>query len=134
MTPFLVLGVGVAGCLGALCRWGMISLVAVFLGTSYPWGTTLVNIVGCLACGIVVAMLDSCHAEFFVSWRVVILVGFFGSFTTFSALALETHRLATQGETLLALGNVVFQNVVGIAALAAGYAAVSFASRLTGAS
>ena len=52
--------------------------------------------------------------------RVLLLTGFMGAFTTFSSFAFETVQLARDGEMLLAVGNIVLQNVLGLLSMIAG--------------
>src|SRR5688572_11770966 len=86
MSGWVALGVALAGALGSLARW-MIGSLLNRGGT--PWGTLAVNLTGAFAIGVVVAMLEA-RGLGGTRWRVVITTGFFGGFTTFSALALET--------------------------------------------
>jgi fluoride exporter len=61
-------------------------------------------------------------------WRVVVLVGFLGSFTTFSSFAHDTGALLRGGDLLPALLNIAGQNAVGLLALLAGLALARWTS------
>jgi len=75
--------IGLAAVAGALARYG---ISPYFAGGNFPWGTLLVNILGCFLAGIVWNFNDS-------RLYVAAMVGFLGSFTTFSAFSLETNLL-----------------------------------------
>jgi fluoride exporter len=112
--------IAVAGGLGSLARYGLSGVVQNYWsGSLFPYGTVVVNILGCLVFGFLVAVTEG---RFAVSpeTRTIILVGFMGAFTTFSTFVFETANLLEDSEWLLALGNVSLQNFVGLAALILG--------------
>ena len=114
-------GIAVAGAAGALARYALAGAVQRGLGSTFPWGTAVVNILGCLLFGVVWAVTAerwSVSSEM----RTIILVGFMGSFTTFSTFASETGRLLADSEYLLGAGNLMLQVVVGIGAVFLGLA------------
>ena len=117
----LLLMIAAAGGFGAIARYGLAGLVQNLTGATFPWGTLAVNVLGCLAFGViwgaVVEERWTCSPE----TRTVILVGFMGSFTTFSTFAMETGEMISDGQWFFALGNVAVQNVVGIAAFLLGW-------------
>jgi CrcB protein len=105
--------IGLAGGLGTLLRYGTGLAAARWFGSSLPFGTLLVNVLGSFALGLVAEALHK------ATWagtdaRLVLGVGLLGGFTTYSSFNLETLRMAQRGE----LG------------LAAGYAAATFAACL----
>ena len=110
-----------AGAAGTLARFGLQGLVQLAAGASFPWGTFVVNIVGCLAFGVVwgLAQRQAISAEA----RTIILVGFMGAFTTFSSFIFESSAMLEQREYLYMAANLVGQNVIGIAAFLLGLAA-----------
>lgn len=110
-----------AGALGTLARYGLSGLVHRINGVSFPWGTITVNLAGCFLAGLLWALFEN---RWTVSgeMRMIILVGFMGAFTTFSAMILETGELMRTAEWLHALMNVGMQNVIGFAALFIGMA------------
>lgn len=111
--------IAVAGGVGSLARYGLSSWVQNWSGSLFPYGTVVVNILGCLVFGFLVAVTEG---RFAVSpeTRAVILVGFMGAFTTFSTFIFETVALLEDSQWLLALGNISLQNFVGVAALILG--------------
>jgi len=110
-----------AGALGTLARYGLAGLVHRINSASFPWGTVTVNLVGCFLAGFLWPLLEN-------RWsvpgetRILLLVGFAGAFTTFSALILETSELIRSAEWLYAATNVAMQNGLGFVALFAGIA------------
>ncbi len=113
---------GLAGAAGTLARYGLTGLVQRLFRTEFPWGTLTVNLVGCCLAGLLWAAAES-RVQISGQTRTVILVGFMGAFTTFSSLMLETGNLLRDSQWAWAAGNVVLNNVLGIAALLAGLAA-----------
>ncbi len=102
----------VAGSLGTLARYGLGGVVPRIFGTSFPWGTYVINALGCLAFGFVWALGE--RTVLSGEMRIIILIGFMGAFTTFSSFAFETGSMIRDGQWLLALGNILLQNVSGL--------------------
>ncbi len=111
--------IAIAGGLGALARYGLTNLVHRVLGMSLPWGTAVVNILGCLVFGLLWGLSES-RMGFQPEHRLIVLVGFVGSFTTFSTFIFEVGMQVQESQWIAVLGNMVGQNVIGILALVAG--------------
>lgn len=91
---------------GALCRWWLVLLMQRWAGATYPWATLMVNAVGSFALGfLVIWFLDKTHLSDLL--RLMLTVGFLGSFTTFSTFSVETVRLMEQGSITLSLIHTV---------------------------
>jgi CrcB protein len=119
---FQVVCVAAAGAVGALCRWGVGSLAQYVTGDHYwPYGTWVVNIVGCLLFGFAVEMLRR-YAPGVMHWELLLLVGFLGALTTFSTFAFDTYELLLERGIMLALVNCVLQMIVGVVAVGIGLA------------
>jgi CrcB protein len=128
-TPALaVLIVGLGGFVGSALRYllgGWVQRVAPV--ADFPAGTFVVNVLGCLAIGIVAGLVELRHG-LGPSVRLFLLVGLLGGFTTFSSFAWETLELARSagagaaGALPLAFANVALQVVLGLAAAWAGLA------------
>ena len=111
-----------AGALGTLSRYGLAGLVQRLAGPYFPWGTLAVNVIGCFLAGMLWALFRH-RLPVTPETRTVILVGFMGAFTTFSAYILETGELMRAHEWAYAMAYFSLQNGVGIAALLVGMAA-----------
>ncbi len=114
-----ILLIALAGAMGTLSRYGLAGFVHRLLGSSFPWGTLVVNLTGCFLAGLLWTLFEG---RWSVSGetRVIILMGFFGAFTTFSAFILETGELMRATEWIFAAANLFFQISLGILALFTG--------------
>ena len=126
--PWLLVMLGSA--LGGGARLWLTTAVGRPLGTSFPWGTLAVNLTGCLAVGVLAALLappGRMHDT--QSLRVFLIVGFLGGFTTFSAFALDALLLVERGAAPAAAAYVSASVIGCLLAAGTGYAAVSAALR-----
>ncbi len=117
MMNFLIVGAG--GFIGAIARFAVASWVGQKWGRSFPLGTFLVNVSGSFLIGFLMSLFTE---RFMVNpqWRLLLVVGFLGAYTTFSTFEYETGTLIKDGEWLVALANIVFSVIVGFAALKLG--------------
>lgn len=113
------IALALAGSAGTLLRYGLAGYVQRMSGASFPWGTLAVNIAGCFVAGVLWALFEE-RWPVSGETRAVVMIGFMGAFTTFSAYILETGELARASEWLYAGGNLMLQNGLGFAALFAG--------------
>ena len=110
-----ILAIAGGGALGAVSRFWVSTGVYRLLGRDVPWGTLAVNVAGSFAMGLLfVLLLERTVAS--PELRAAILVGFLGSFTTFSTFSLETLTLVQQGETGRALLNIAASVLLCLAA------------------
>lgn len=108
----------VGGGLGAAARHGVNLTAARLIGVSFPWGTVIVNVVGSLLMGLIVAFLAfRAHAGWSQHARLFLTTGVLGGFTTFSAFSLDVALLWERGEHGLAAIYVAGSVLVSIAAL-----------------
>jgi CrcB protein len=112
--------VAVGGAAGCLVRYTIHLLTNwdVLLAPSFPWPTLLINVSGCLIIGAASVFIAGRKRE--LQWRALIVTGFLGGFTTFSALALETVALLDSGLHLAALGYLAATLILGALAVSAG--------------
>jgi len=116
MPPVVFVALG--GACGALARYGAGRLVARFVESPFPWGTWTVNLIGCLLIGMTVPLFgELSEAD---RTRVFLVVGFLGSFTTFSTYSLDTLALWGDGHGLLGLLNAVGSLACGLVLVAVG--------------
>ncbi len=113
--------IAAAGGMGAMARYGLAGAVHRLTDSMFPWGTVVVNVLGCFLYGTLWSLMEP-RLSVSPETRTIILVGFMGAFTTFSTFAYETAELLEGSQWLQAAGNVAVQNFVGIAALFVGLA------------
>lgn len=112
---------GLAGAAGTLTRYWLSGLVQKNISVNFPIGTMTVNIIGCLLFGLLWAVVES-RLSVSGQMRTIIFLGFFGAFTTFSSFAFETSQLLDESQWFWAAGNILLQNVLGLAGMIAGLA------------
>ena len=101
-----LIAIAAGGALGAIARYGVSTGVYAVLGRSFPYGTLAVNVIGSLFMGFLYVMLIE-RLTASPELRAVLLIGFLGSFTTFSTFSIETLSLIEQAELLKAAANIV---------------------------
>jgi CrcB protein len=97
----------VGGGIGSLLRYWMSLATYFLLGSDFPYGTLMVNVVGSFIMGLLSILLlerFSTHAEYL---RALLLIGFLGGFTTFSSFSIETLNLFESGEVIKSLLNIL---------------------------
>ena len=93
--------VGAGGALGAVGRFWLGGVLLRHLGSGFPWGTLVVNLLGSFAAGFIAIWLEG-RGPSALYWRAFLIVGLLGGLTTFSALMLEALLFArTQRNDLL---------------------------------
>ena len=112
--------IGLGGSFGAICRYGLGSLVQRMLGGIFPLGTIIVNLLGCLFIGFL-AGLQEARQILSPEWSLFLLVGFLGSFTTFSTFGLDAFKLLREGAYLWTGGYIGVQVIVGLLAVFCGF-------------
>lgn len=111
--------IGGAGALGSLCRYVLSGAVYKVLGAGFPWGTACVNVLGCLLFGLVWSLAED-RLLLSGQMRLILLTGFMGAFTTFSTFIFEVGEQLRDSQWGLAVANVAFQLVFGLALLFVG--------------
>lgn len=113
-----LLAIALGGAFGALGRYGTGSLAAGIGAGFFPWGTFIVNMAGAF----VIGFLSSFFERFLVppALRSMLMVGFLGSYTTFSTYMLESVRLLQDREYVTALINLLGGVVLGLIFVVAG--------------
>jgi len=117
MTNILMIGIG--GFLGAVTRYGVAVWIGQRWGRSFPLGTFVINITGSFLIGLLMTLMTEKIIEN-PQWRLLLVVGFLGAYTTFSTFEYETGALLKDSEWLYAGVNVIGSVFVGFIALKLG--------------
>ena len=122
---YTILFIAAGGGFGALCRYGVTVFMQSAFGESLriPLATVIVNLLGSFLFALIWMTVREGRGGALQDERVqkALLVGFLGSFTTFSTFAFETTRLFEQGHTWMATGNFLLQNVLGLVCVVLGF-------------
>lgn len=113
----------IGGGLGSTLRHAVNVLCARSIGTAFPYATFIINITGSTAMGMIAGYL-AFRGEASQPWRLFLMTGILGGYTTFSAFSLDAVLLYERGETALALFYVVGSVLFAIAGLVAGLALI----------
>jgi fluoride exporter len=116
---FLV--ISVAAVVGANLRFFLSRLAAKEFGPVFPYGTLIINIVGSFIVGFFIIWTSE-RVLLDPRWRLLVVVGFCGSFTTFSSYAFETMSYFEQGQWELMLTNFLSNNLLCLGSALAGMA------------
>ena len=119
MRPFLWVSIGAI--VGANARYIVSRWSAKLISTSFPYGTLFINVTGSFLLGLfLVWTTERVLAD--PKWRLLVAIGFCGSYTTFSSFAFESMAYAEQGHWSLFAANVVANNLLCLAAVIGGAA------------
>lgn len=114
-----VLVIGIGGFMGAVARYGISVWIGQRWGRSFPLGTFVINVSGSFLIGLLMTLMAERFTED-PQWRLLLVVGFLGAYTTFSTFEYETGALLKDGEWLFAMLNIILSVVVGFIALKLG--------------
>ena len=117
MQAYLWISLGAV--LGASLRFLVSRMAARLIGASFPFGTLFINITGSFLLGLfLIWTTERVLAD--PRWRLIIAIGFCGSYTTFSSYAFESMAYFEQGQWLLFGSNILANNLLCLAAVLAG--------------
>ncbi len=116
MRLFLI---GLFGAIGTLTRYGLQGFVQFKMGSTFPFGTLLINLTGCFLLGLI-GQITLNRVIISPELRMAIAVGFFGGYTTFSSFGWETAKMLEAGEWLWATTYVSTSVVFGLLLSVAG--------------
>jgi CrcB protein len=116
-----LLFVGIGGGLGSILRYVISVFVGKHIPIIFPLGTLIVNISGCFLIGVFYSLIAR-HAEFNTEWRLFLITGICGGYTTFSTFSYDGLILLKQGSNLSFLFYVLGSVVIGLLATVAGVA------------
>ncbi|MGH2381358.1 MAG: fluoride efflux transporter CrcB [Candidatus Limnocylindria bacterium] len=117
--PLFLIGLG--GFAGAVARYLLDARISAATGGGFPWGTLAINVSGSFAIGLLFALVTE-RAALPADWRAPLMIGFLGSYTTFSTLSLESWRMIENGAWLTAGGNLLGSLALGMVAVIGGVA------------
>lgn len=117
------LWIAIGSALGGMARYGMSGWVGRHWGETFPMGTVLVNISGCLLIGMLAGFTITEGRIWISAWqREFLMLGFCGGYTTFSSFSLQTLNLLRDGDWYRASLNVVVSLIGCMVAVWLGYA------------
>ena len=119
MNDILIISLGAIA--GANARWIISRYAAKLLGPVFPYGTLFINVTGSFIVGFFMIWATE-RVLIDPRWRLLIIVGFCGAFTTFSSFAFETMAYFEQGQWSLLFANVILNNLLCLAAALGGIA------------
>ena len=117
MINFIVVFAG--GGIGAAVRFALGTWIGQRWGRSFPLGTFVINVSGSFLIGLLMTLMAERFTEN-PAWRLLLVVGVLGGYTTFSSFEYETGKLVTDGEYMYATLNAVLSVSVGFASLKLG--------------
>ena len=119
MYEFLIISIGAIA--GANARYFLSRFTVKALGPIFPYGTLIINVIGSVIVGFfVIWTTERVLAD--PRWRLLVVVGFCGSFTTFSSYAFESMSFFDRGQWMLMFGNVLANNLLCLGSALAGMA------------
>jgi len=116
--------IAIGGALGSVARYLLSVFVLRATGSLFPMGTFVVNLVGCVAFGVIAGAAEQ-RLPLPPQLRLFLLVGVLGGFTTFSSYAFESFALLRDGQWIGATVNIVGQVLAGLVGVWAGYVAAN---------
>jgi CrcB protein len=116
-----ILLVGAGGFIGAVARYGIVVGADKLISPSFPWGVLTANIFGSLLIGVLAGIADGRHV-FSNEARLFLFIGALGGFTTFSSITNDTMALVRISNYGAALSNIALSLILGLSAVAIGYA------------
>jgi CrcB protein len=119
MKTLILIGLG--GAVGSICRYLVQIFVSRYVTLTFPLGTFLVNISGCFAIGLLFGLAGK-YAWMTIEWRLLLITGVCGGFTTFSSYSYEGLTLLKQGNYLYFASYILLSVFLGLMATWGGLA------------
>jgi CrcB protein len=115
------LAISIAAIVGANLRYFLSRIAARQFGPVFPYGTLFINVVGSFIVGFFIIWTSE-RVLIDPRWRLLVVIGFCGSFTTFSSYAFETMAYFEQGQWGLMAVNILSNNFLCLGSALAGMA------------
>ena len=119
----LIFAVAVGGAFGSVARHLLAARITAWLGSGFPWGIFMVNVLGGFIMGLLVELM-ALKWSLSMEWRAFLKVGILGGFTTFSSFSLDTVAMMQRGDFGLAALYVVGSVALSVGVLFAAMMAV----------
>ena len=117
MDRYLLVMLGAA--FGGAARYALYTVITERMLSKFPYGTVIVNITGCFLIGLAMPFfLDG--APSLQNWRLLLVTGVLGGYTTFSSFMWEAFQSSSAGDRAIALANIVASVVLGFLAVWCG--------------
>jgi CrcB protein len=113
------LWVGIGGLVGANARFMLGTWINARVDGVFPWHTLLINVSGSFLIGFLMILLTE-RLEVDPAWRLLLVVGFLGGYTTFSSYSFEAIALIRAGDWTPAIGYMLGSNVLSLGATLLG--------------
>ncbi|MEO8762665.1 MAG: fluoride efflux transporter CrcB [Ginsengibacter sp.] len=114
----IIVAIGLGSCIGGISRYLLSQFIQNKLLSVFPFGTMIVNIIGCFLIGIVFGLSE--RGSFSMEWRLFLATGVLGGFTTFSAFSNETVSLLRDGQLWQAFTYIACSVIIGLLATFSG--------------
>jgi CrcB protein len=115
----MVLAIAAGGAVGSVARYGTMVWMGRWLGTGFPYGTLIVNVVGGLVMGVLIELMALVWSPS-EAMRAFLTVGILGGYTTFSTFSLDAWFLIQRGDYGLGALYIAASVILSIGALVAG--------------
>lgn len=119
----MMLIAGAGGFVGTCCRYLVTRWCAMMFSGTWPLGTFLVNIVGCFVFGVLLGLFEKTQTVSTIE-SLLLVTGFCGGFTTFSAFAGEVCLLGDKGQFMTSLVYLLASVAIGVIMVIAGRALI----------
>lgn len=115
-----ILFVGIGGGVGSILRYVSTMCMTKLFHVTFPIGTFLVNIIGCFIVGLLIGLTE--HQQILsLNYRLLLITGFCGGFTTFSAFSAESLQMFESGNVLQGIFYMTGSILIGLLAVWLGF-------------
>ncbi len=111
-----IICIGCGGFIGALFRHWISDLFIHLFGKTFPLGTLVVNVIGCLAMGVIIFLIEE-QIGMSPALKIFIITGLLGALTTFSTFGYATFELLKNQQIFLAFLNIGANMLLGLGAI-----------------